>query len=468
MVCTVGAAGRRGGRKAIAHSGAWFSVGLLAGSTFIFGSIGLVAMLLHPGRAWIIVASTVAVAAVLCDAAGLRVRPQISFQVPERWRRTMPLPLAVFLYGLLLGTGLTTYVPTAAAWALMLMSLAVAKLVPALAVGILLAVGRALPVLALAPRGDSAAPTGELETLVERPGALRVVRLLCAISLAAGAAALLGGAARASIGVAAAEDPSVASADLAWQRPGVGGFLRRQGAAAIQLPGNDPAIGGSLLAWHVGSLVTIAERATLAPVAQENVAGVQKLALSDHWLAFRRGLADGSSRLVVQSLPDLGAGETVASARWPATIGRPSLSGDLVVFHVATQRSSWISAVNLRTGKHRRLRTARHGQLLNPSILGSELLYVRVSRCSQQLRLGGLSGGSERVLLSLPALASEDLGHERGHTSQGGRVPCPGRPRPTTTTLWTTALTSRFAYVTSLRPARSGAMRPTLLQLPYS
>jgi hypothetical protein len=294
------------------------------------------------------------------------------------------------------------------------------------------------------------------------------VRLLCAIALAAGAATLLAGPAGARIIVAPAEDPSVASTDLAWQRPGVGGFLRRPGAAAIQLPGNDPAIGGSLVAWHAGSLITIAARATLVPVAQEKVAGVQKLALSDHWLAIRQASSDGSSRLVVQSLPDLGAGETIASARWPATIGRPSLSGDLVVFHVATQRSSWISAVNLKTGKHRRLRSASHAELVNPSILGSQLLYVRVSRCAQQLRLGGLTGGSERVLFSLPPLASQDLGHERGHTSQGGRVPCSSRPRTTTTTLWTTALTSRFAYVASLRPARSGAMTPTLLQFARS
>jgi hypothetical protein len=33
--------------------------------------------------------------------------------------------------------------------------------------------------------------------------------------------------------------------------------------------------------------------------------------------------------------------------------------------------------------------------------------------------------------------------------------------------LWTTALTSRFAYVTTVRRAPSGATTPTLLQLAY-
>jgi hypothetical protein len=350
MVCTVGAAGRLGGRKAVVRGGASFLAGLLAGSTLVFGSLGLIAMLLHPGRAWIFVAAAIAAAAVLCDVAGLRVRPQIPLQVPERWRRTMPQPLAFSLYGILLGTGLTTYVPAAAAWALMAMSLAVGKLAPALAVGLLLAAGRALPVLAVVPRRDLALATGALETWAERPGALRIVRALCAISLAAGTAAALAGTGGARVIVAQAEDPSVASTELAWQEPGVGGFLSRPGVAPIQLPGNDPAIGGTLVAWHVGSLVTVALRSTLAPVAEENVAGVQKLALSDHWLAYRRGLPDGSTRLVVQSLPDLGTGETVASARWPATLGRPSVSGVVVVFNVATASGCLISAVSVSTG----------------------------------------------------------------------------------------------------------------------
>ena len=108
MVCTVGAARRFGGKKAVARSSASFAIGLLAGSMLVFGSLGVVATLLHPGRAWILAAAAVAAAAALSDAAGLRVRPQIPLQVPEHWRRTMPLPSALFMYGLLIGTGLTT------------------------------------------------------------------------------------------------------------------------------------------------------------------------------------------------------------------------------------------------------------------------------------------------------------------------------------------------------------------------
>src|SRR6266542_4177806 len=131
MVGTVSAA-RQDGRRALALTAAAFTLALALG----------------------VAAAVVAAAAILSDAAGLRVRPQIRFQVPERWRRTMPLPRALFLYGLLLGTGLTTYVPATAAWALPALSLALGDVPGSLAMGLGFAAGRALPVLVLAVRGE--------------------------------------------------------------------------------------------------------------------------------------------------------------------------------------------------------------------------------------------------------------------------------------------------------------------------
>ena len=100
---------------------------------------------------------------------------------------------------------------------------------------------------------------------------------------------------------------------------------------------------------------------------------------------------------------------------------------------------------------------------MNPSVLGSSFLFVRASRCSQQLRLASLSGGQARVLYEIAPLAGQDLGHERGHTRQGEHLPCPHRPRPTTRMLWTTALSDSSAYVTVLLPKRGGRTTPTLL-----
>src|SRR5438270_543178 len=70
--------------------------------------------------------------------------------------------------------------------------------------------------------------------------------------------ALAVGEARAATPVASpAGDPSAAGTDLVWQEPGVGGFLLRNGQQT-QLPGNDPVLGGSRIAWHAGDEVTIA------------------------------------------------------------------------------------------------------------------------------------------------------------------------------------------------------------------
>src|SRR3954469_18491309 len=266
MAGTVRAARHRG------RAGAAFTVGLALGAAAVFVALGALGSTI--GGHWVAIAAVaVGVAAVASDALGLRVRPQIRFQVPEPWRRTMPLPRALFLYGVLLGTGLTTYVPATAAWALPALSLALGDVKASLAIALGFAAGRALPVLALS------------ETAVaERPRGLRLLRVLAAASLLA---ALVAGQVQAAGTVASpGGDPSAAGTDVAWQQPGVGGFLRR-GETTTQLPGNDPAIGATFVVWHTGADLTLADRASLTPVVQESVTGLQKLAVSRSWLAYR-------------------------------------------------------------------------------------------------------------------------------------------------------------------------------------
>jgi len=448
MVGTVRAA-RHDGRRAFALTAVAFTVGVALGAALVYGTLGVVGEAVH-ARALVVVVAGVAVAAILSDAAGLRVRPQIRFQVPEPWRRTMPLPRALFLYGVLLGTGLTTYVPATAAWALPALGLAVGDVTGSLAIGLGFAAGRALPVLVLAIRGEET-------MLAERPRGLRALRLLIAASLVL---ALVAGEARAASTVASpGGDPSVANVDLAWQQPGVGGFLLRNGVKT-PLPGNDPAVGGALVAWHDGPNVIVASRDTLTPVLQEPLAGVQKLALTDRWLVWRSGL-----EIRVQPLSDPTRSALVVKAKRFAELGRPALDRDLVVYHYATPAGSWLTTVNVATGARNRVRFSKDAQLLNPSLLGGSLLYVRASRCAQELRLGPLHGGKERVLYELPPLAGQDRGHESGHTEQGERLPCAHRPKPTARILWTTALSPTTAYVTVLRPRRGGRTTPTLVSI---
>jgi hypothetical protein len=442
MVGTVSAARHR--RRA----GAAFAAGLVLGAAAVFVALAAVGAAAG-SRVVLVAALAVGAVAVVSDALGLRVRPQIHLQVPEPWRRTMPLERALFLYGLLLGTGLTTYVPATAAWALPVLCLALGSLTAALAIAAGFAAGRGLPVLVLAARA------GET-VFAERPQGLRLLRALAAVSLLC---ALVAGRVEAAGTVASpAGDPSAVGADLAWQQPGVGGFLRRDGTTT-QLPGTDPAVGATFVAWRAGPTVTVADRATLTAVFSESLPGVTKLAVSRRWLAYRT-----PTEIRVEDVAAPGTPKTVVRVKQPATLGRPALGVDLVAFHRSTREASWITAVNVVSGRPLQLRFSRDDQLLNPSLLGGQLLYVRSSRCSQQLMLGrARGGGRERVLYTIGPLAGQDQGHERHHTRQGEHLPCPYRPRPTSKMLWTTALSPTTAYVTMLKPARGGRTIPTLL-----
>ena len=441
MVGTVRAARNR------KQAGAAFAAGLALGAASVFVALGAIGAAIS-GHAVVVAAVALGALAVASDALGLRVRPQIRFQVPEPWRREMPLPRALFLYGLLLGTGLTTYVPATAAWALPALSLALGDVRLSLAIALGFAAGRALPVLLLAARADET-------VLAERPRGQRLLRVLVAASLLL---ALLAGTVRAAGPVASpAADPSAEGTDLAWQQPHVGGFLRHDGATA-QLPGNNPAIGATFVAWHNGAQLTVADRATLAPLVEDSVPGVQALAVSRSWLAYRT-----PTEIHVRPVTETGPGRTVVKVKSPSQLGRPTLGVDLVAFHRATATASWLTAVNVRSGKRLQLRYSQEALLLNPSLGGSQVLYVRESRCSQQLRIGRLGGGNDHVLYEIGPLAGQDLGHDRHHTSQGEHLPCPFKPRVTKKLLWTTALSATTAYVTVLTPGPGGRAIPTLL-----
>jgi hypothetical protein len=450
MVDTVGAA-RRAGRGSTAVAVAvTLAIALVAASAATFAALGAAGALLPARRTVLTLVAVFCLLAALGDGLGLRVRPQIPLQVPERWRRTLPLPLASLLYGVLLGTGFSSAVPTFASWGLLLTVVALGNTVHAFVVGLALGFGRALLLLVGAP-------------LAERPSPLRVVRLAgaCALTLAA-----LDTPALAAVGIPApATDPSVTAGDVSWEQPGVGGFLRRADGTQQQLPGHDPALGGALIAWHDGPTVTVADRTTLQPRFTEQIVGIRQLAISDTWLVLRQQQPDGTWRLIVQSVTDTSEHRVIAEARPPTTIGRPAISGSVIVYATSSRLESSITSVDLGSGSTRRVRSSHSNLLLNPSLLGDQLLYDEVSRCAQLLRVGPLAGTRGRVLYTLPPLAGQDAGHEPGHTKQGARTPCRGTVRPTTTMLWTTALDDGSAYVATLAEPRAGATQASIVQI---
>jgi hypothetical protein len=192
------------------------------------------------------------------------------------------------------------------------------------------------------------------------------------------------------------------------------------------------------------------------------IPGVNKLAVSPGWLAWRASRAGGGDVIAALPLADPAAQREVAKASPPAQLSRPTLDGDTLAFGFASARTSRIVAVNLQTGARRTLR--RGGQLdmvTNPTLSGGALLYVRTSSRTQQLRLA--NGGRERTVYRIAATARRDRGYEPGHhplrKHHHEPHPPPRQPRGTDTTLWTTALSARAAYVT--RVTRGGGRTQT-------
>jgi hypothetical protein len=188
MVETLAPQGYAGRLRVTAAACVTFAAGALAGGAITFGGLALLGSALGAGGpAAVGVAAVVALAAAFGEARGARIVPQVRRQVPESWRRRMPVPLAAGLYGVLLGLGFTTFILTFAVWALAGASIAIGDPALGLAVGLAFGAGRLLPVVVLAPAGGGAFHAA----MAERPQILRSLRAVDAVALAACAVALV-------------------------------------------------------------------------------------------------------------------------------------------------------------------------------------------------------------------------------------------------------------------------------------
>jgi hypothetical protein len=467
MVETIGSALGDARRGATLLASATFALGTAIGGVVTFGGLALAGALIGGQAAWLrdALGAILALAAALADWRGLELAPQIRRQVPERWRWTMPLPLACALYGVLLGLGFTTFVLAFAVWALAGISFAAGDSALGALVGVAFAAGRAAPVLWLAPglrRGEGAR---RLDEMASEPRLWLGLRRLDALGLALCALALGGASASAAASAASiadATDPSAAGGELAWQRLAGSGALSSGAGAVSVLPGAQPALGGGLLAWASASGVTVADAATLAPRLTLPAAGVSALAVSSGWVVYRVQSGAGVERLIAVSLADPSHPRELAGPRPAGQLGRPSLDGARAVFALNTARRSAIELVDLQSGARRPLRMAgRDAQYANPSLLAGRLLFERTTRCAQQLRLGAAiaprgaarAGAGERTLLQMRSTVRRDVGYEPGYEHAynsaslcaGGGAGGGGAIR-----LGPTALASASAYVTEI------------------
>jgi hypothetical protein len=469
MVDTLAPHGYARRMRVTAVACAAFAVGALAGGVATFGGLALLGYALGIGGG---AAAAVAAAALLVaaagDGAGRRIVPQVRRQVPESWRRVLPVPLAAGLYGVLLGLGFTTFILTFAVWALAGASVALGDPSLGLLVGLGFGLGRLLPVVVLAPAARTDWGTDAHAAMAERPAILRGMRAVDAAALAACALALATTPAQAAMRQIAtnATDPSLDGATLAWHDATGAGVLKL-GARVTPAPGPKPAVGGGRVAWIADGAVHVRGGDLAADLVIADVRA-RSVAVSRDWVAWRT-TAGGLDSIATAKLPTGEPGESGVAPKGRA-LGRPALSGSTRLYHRTTATGSVIRSLDLATGTRTTLRSQHRSMLLNPTALGDRLLYVRSTFRRQQLLLGPLATGlvgADRELYSTTPTGRRDSAHEPGHVKNehypGGLYPRP--PAGRSDTLWTTALGPRAAYVTRLRQRTGRRARAVILRV---
>jgi hypothetical protein len=452
VIETLGPTGHEGGRHRALASCLAFAVGAPVGGLLTFGGLAAAGQALGSGgRTAFLLAAGFATAAALADARGAPIRPQIRRQLPEPWRRKLPMPVAGLLYGVLLGLGFTTFVLSFGLFALAAVCFAVADPSLGAVAGAGFGIGRALPVLLVGPFVDLPVGNRVAAAMAERPGIYYGFRLGDAGALAAVAVALVvapnvaGAEETAALSRAkpvrgASADPVAFGGTLVVQGPRQRGFVRRRGRFE-RLPGTDPAVGGPYIAvLRRGSAVLLLRR-SLKRVASFRTPRARDLAVSGGWLAWLADAGGGrqairARRIRHRSSP--GPVRTVVRARRPVTLGRPSLSNGRVAFARSSRRSSRIQIARLRGRRVKTILQSRSMALGSPTLAGPALLYVRSAGRRQQLRIRRLGRGGSRPLFS----------RRRGFG-----------------TFWSTALDADRAYLTVLRFGERGRSRARLLAL---
>jgi hypothetical protein len=429
MVETIGPTGHTGGIRTTLAACATFLPGAILGGVFTFGVLSTAGALLHDsGRAAYIAAAVIATAAALIELRGGRIAPQVRRQLPEHWRRLMPMPVAAGLYGVLLGLGFTTFVLSFGVWALAGISFALGAPVTGLMVGIAFGAGRALPVVALAPLAGRRAGVRAISTMAERPSIYRGFRLGDAALFGVVAVVLAGaqGAVAAKVEIKAGANPSVVPNALVWQAPDGTGFLE-SGSSLQPLPGNRPAVGGPYVALIAGDEIKLLDRHTLQPLGSASAPGADAVAVSKRWLVYRVG-GPGGDLMVARRLQDPanpGGRKAIARTGRLAQLSRPSLDHGLLVFARDGRRFSRIVRRRLAAHRNHTVLSSSSAGLFNPSIKGGRLAYVRSTR------------GRDRLMIRARH------GHGSGHAIFSSRR--------RSGWIWSTALTKRRVFFTILR-----------------
>ena len=410
MIDTIGPRGHEGGRAVTIAACAAFAIGAPIGGAITFGLLALLGQLAvgAAGELAYLVAAAVAVAAAIADARGAPIRPQIRRQLPEAWRRNLPMSIAGFGYGILLGLGFTTFVLSFGVWALAAISFALGEPATGLAIGVAFGVGRALPICAIAPIANRPAGIRAVEAMANRPGLLRGARLGDAAALVVVGVALVAGG-RASVAETAeppppvplakiiedgAADPAAAGSAIAFQAGSARAAVMRASGKRYEVAGTDPALGGPWLATIAGGEIILFNRGDLSQVSRLPAPNADAVAVSQRWLVWR-SRSKGRDHIAARRISAQGKGRKrrpIDGSGKDGQLGRPALDGAKLAYARAGGGRNSIVLRRLGGGGGKRLVTSDKVGLSNPALSPGNLVYVRTTRKGDALKRRGLGG----------------------------------------------------------------------------
>ena len=379
-------------RRRIALLG--FAVGALGGAAALGAALGALGAALPRG-------GTLAFAALIALLGALRELglraiplPERRWQVPEPWRRTMPIGAWSTAYGALLGVGLATHQAVATFWAVCAGVVAIGDRRAGALCLALFGAGRV--VMLLAPAGD---PLGRLSR------AYPIVRPANAIALLGCATLLVPAAAAAAPAPPpppprGQSEPSVSNNVIAFtdQANGVSNVVvSAPNAAPVVFPdGRSPAISGDTLAYVDSAGIRVVLWRTQQEVARFN-GPFATPGLSGPRLAYVERLPS-RQRLIVRNI-STGAVRTLARVPAGEWIGRPSVFGQLVAWHESAGNRNQIFVHSLRSRTTELVVAGRRSfALINPVLAAGQIAWVQSVGERSNLVVRNLRGGPVKAV----------------------------------------------------------------------
>lgn len=356
-----------GGRQRSRIALLLFTAGAVVGAAAVGAVAGGLGAILPAGRVRIALVLGVVAIALAREAGLVRVPvPALRRQVPEAWRRRLPLPVWTTGYGAILGTGLGTYQPTATLWATLATIVAIGD--PIMGAVCMAAFGLARGIMVRVP----------VAALVEhaRPGRspLRIANVAVLALILATLAPQAAG--QETPVLAGRADPSVsagASAATVHADGAASVVVTPTGAESIVLPdAREPSLSTSAVAvttargvevrlWRTGQVLTV-------------IPGAVRPALAGRYLGYVLVTPTGA-RLMVRDLRT-GVTRLITRVGPSVDLGRPSISGRLVVWHEASGRRSRILMRPIGGRVVVLAETLRRWQVTYPSIARGRVVWV--------------------------------------------------------------------------------------------